>query len=80
MALEPEAISLPGTRIEYTCPMHLEVVRDDPGSCPKCSMALEPRTLTVEERNEELIDMRRRFWVGAALTLPPCFSWPWWRT
>jgi Cu+-exporting ATPase len=70
MALEPEAISLPETRIEYTCPMHPEVVRDGPGSCPKCGMALEPRTVNAEERNEELIDMRRRFWGGAALTLP----------
>jgi Cu+-exporting ATPase len=29
-----------GTR--YTCPMHPEIVRDAPGSCPKCGMALTP--------------------------------------
>jgi Cu+-exporting ATPase len=28
----------------YTCPMHPEVIQDGPGSCPKCGMALEPKT------------------------------------
>jgi Cu+-exporting ATPase len=56
---------------EYTCPMHPEVVRSEPGSCPICGMALEPRTVTLEEsENPELTDMRRRFRVGLALTLP----------
>ncbi|MCI0464159.1 MAG: copper-translocating P-type ATPase [Gemmataceae bacterium] len=59
------------TRVEYTCPMHPQIVRDEPGSCPICGMALEPRTVTVEEGpNLELVDMTRRFWVGAALSLP----------
>jgi Cu+-exporting ATPase len=51
--------------------MHPEVVSDHPGNCPKCGMALEPREITtVEEPNPEYLDMRRRFWVGAALSLP----------
>lgn len=56
----------------YTCPMHPEIVRDAPGSCPKCGMALEARTVSVEadEENPELVDMRRRFWTSAALTAP----------
>ena len=55
----------------WTCPMHPEVVRDAPGSCPICGMALEPTTVTLEEQeNPELIDMTRRFWVCLALTLP----------
>ncbi len=70
MALEPESLSPPETRTEYTCPMHPEIVQDRPGSCPKCGMALEPRTVTAEEKNEELIDMTRRFWVSTALALP----------
>lgn len=50
------------TRGEFTCPMHPEIVRDQPGSCPVCGMALEPRTLTRDEGpNPELVDMRRRF-------------------
>src|SRR5689334_4455522 len=56
---------------EYTCPMHPEIVRDRPGSCPICGMALEPRTITsAEEANPELTDMTRRFWVSVCLTLP----------
>ncbi|MEW8029017.1 MAG: heavy metal translocating P-type ATPase [Candidatus Thiodiazotropha sp.] len=55
----------------YTCPMHPEIVQDHPGSCPKCGMALEPRTtVAMEEKSEELIDMSRRFWVSAVLALP----------
>ena len=55
----------------YTCPMHPEIVRDAPGSCPICGMALEPKTITTEEEeNPELIAMTRRFWVSAALTVP----------
>src|SRR5262249_39409649 len=55
----------------YFCPMHPEVVSDRPGSCPKCGMALEPRTVTLDEGpNPELIDMGRRFWVALVLSLP----------
>ena len=71
MALEPAEAPAPASRTEWTCPMHPEIVRDAPGSCPICGMALEPRTVNAEEEeNPELIDMTRRFWVGAALTLP----------
>ncbi|MCK6586505.1 MAG: heavy metal translocating P-type ATPase [Polyangiaceae bacterium] len=56
---------------EYTCPMHPEIVQKEPGSCPICGMALEPRTITLaDEKNPELEDMSRRFWISAALTLP----------
>lgn len=57
----------------YTCPMHPEVIQDHPGHCPKCGMALEPVTSSGEEKNEELIDMNRRFWVCTALALPVFF-------
>jgi Cu+-exporting ATPase len=70
MALEPAGAPVLATRTEYTCPMHPEIVQDHPGSCPKCGMALEPRTIEIEEKNEELIDMTRRFWIGVALSLP----------
>jgi len=70
MALEPVAPG-PATTTEYVCPMHPEIVRAEPGSCPICGMALEPRTASVaEERNPELDDMRRRFQISAALTVP----------
>ena len=55
----------------YTCPMHPEVRQDAPGDCPKCGMALEPRTVSAEaEENQEYIYMRNRFWVSAVLSLP----------
>jgi P-type Cu+ transporter len=50
--------------------MHPEIVRDEPGACPICGMALEPLTVTLEDRNPELEDMTRRFRVSVALTLP----------
>jgi Cu+-exporting ATPase len=70
MALEP-TVTFPASRTQFTCPMHPEIVRDEAGECPICGMALEPITVaTEEERSPELIDMTRRFWVGAGLTAP----------
>ena len=65
---EPEPIGGAG---QWTCPMHPEIVRSGPGSCPICGMALEPMAPTAAEAaNPELADMTRRFWVGVALSLP----------
>lgn len=50
--------------------MHPEVIRDKPGSCPLCGMALEPMGIEGEEDHTELKDMTRRFWISAVLTLP----------
>jgi Cu+-exporting ATPase len=58
-------------KVEYTCPMHPEVIQDAPGACPICGMALEPLTVTeTEPPNPELESMTRRFWVSAVLTAP----------
>jgi P-type Cu+ transporter len=67
---DPPAGSLPaGTT--YTCPMHPEIVRDRPGSCPICGMALEPLTVAADaDVDPELADMSRRFWICLGLTLP----------
>jgi P-type Cu+ transporter len=71
MGLEPAVVAAPKTKTEYTCPMHPEIVQAEPGSCPICGMALEPRTVTLEEeKNPELEDMARRFWISLALTAP----------
>ncbi len=66
---QPAPAAAPGTI--YTCPMHPEVRQEGPGSCPICGMALEPETVSLDDKPDpELIDMTRRFWVGLALTLP----------
>ena len=55
----------------YTCPMHPEIRQVGPGTCPICGMALEPEVATAETGpNPELADMRRRFWIGLALSIP----------
>jgi len=54
---------------QYTCPMHPEIVRDAPGSCPKCGMALEPM-VPSDEPSEELADFTRRMWISAAAAVP----------
>ncbi len=59
---------------EWTCPMHPEVRASGPGACPKCGMALEPVTISVDDvESAELTDMTRRLWWSAALTIPLMF-------
>jgi Cu+-exporting ATPase len=65
---QPAAPSPAG--VEYTCPMHPEVRKIGPGTCPKCGMALEPRVASAEDESPELAEMTRRFWISAALTSP----------
>ncbi|HEY0113371.1 MAG TPA: heavy metal translocating P-type ATPase [Allosphingosinicella sp.] len=70
----------------WTCPMHPEIRQVGPGSCPICGMALEPEMPSLEEGpNPELVDMSRRFWISAALSVPlfvlvmgaELFGWHW---
>ncbi|HLK16742.1 MAG TPA: HAD-IC family P-type ATPase, partial [Fimbriimonadaceae bacterium] len=66
-----EAPLAAGSTAEYVCPMHPEVVRGATGDCPICGMALEPRTLTLEEAPDpELASLTIRLWGGAILTVP----------
>jgi Cu+-exporting ATPase len=67
---EPDAKVHEGSG-QYTCPMHPEVIKDGPGTCPKCGMALEPISGADDsEDNPELRDMTRRLWFALALTIP----------
>jgi Cu+-exporting ATPase len=64
--------------MEYTCPMHPQIIRPGPGDCPICGMALEPKAVTEisggsREDSHELRDMTRRFWVSLFLTVPVVF-------
>ena len=64
------AMTQPG--MVYTCPMHPEVLRDAPGDCPICGMALVPIAGSGAGHTDdsELRDLARRLWVGGALSLP----------
>jgi Cu+-exporting ATPase len=66
-----EKDTLPSGTI-YTCPMHPEIRQNGPGNCPICGMALEPIGVPSADEgpNPELVDFRRRFWIGVALTVP----------
>ncbi|MGH7303474.1 MAG: heavy metal translocating P-type ATPase [Candidatus Rokuibacteriota bacterium] len=67
-AMETPAATETGT--VYVCPMHPEIRRDKPGTCPKCGMALEPELPSLEdEENPELVNFRRRFWWTLPLTV-----------
>ncbi len=60
----------PATHVVYTCPMHPQIRRDAPGSCPICGMALEPlMPLPNDDQPPELADFRRRFWWTLPLTI-----------
>ena len=67
-AVSPAAAAAPSAAI-FTCPMHPEIRKQGPGTCPICGMALEPVGIDAGE-NPELTDMSRRLWIAAALTLP----------
>jgi Cu+-exporting ATPase len=67
-AAESKTTPIPG--VKYTCPMDPEIIRDEPGSCPICGMALEPMSGVADESNPELEAMSRRFWVCLVFTIP----------
>jgi Cu+-exporting ATPase len=63
------AESTPG--LVYTCPMHPQIRQLGPGFYPICGMALEPEVATAQSGpSAELVDMKRRFWIGLALAVP----------
>lgn len=69
--LNPQKPEAQPADIEYTCPMHPEVLQIGPGTCPKCGMALEPKVISLDDKPDpEYLDMKRRFAVSAVLTLP----------
>jgi Cu+-exporting ATPase len=67
----PLPVVAEGEAVQYTCPMDPQIVRDAPGPCPICGMALEPMVITLDSGpNPELLDMQRRLWFAAALAAP----------
>lgn len=67
-SVDPSTVAA-GTK--WTCPMHPEIVKDGPGDCPICGMALEPMVASLDDGpNPELVDFTRRLWVSAGLSIP----------
>jgi Cu+-exporting ATPase len=67
----PATTAPAGAEILWTCPMHPQIVRNEPGTCPICGMALERMTPEAgDAANPELADMTRRFWIAGALSVP----------
>jgi Cu+-exporting ATPase len=59
-----------GAATVYTCPMHPQIRKPQPGNCPVCGMALEPEMPTAsDEPNAEYVDFKRRFWWTLPLTV-----------
>lgn len=68
-APRPGVQATPGAM--WTCPMHPEIRREGPGTCPVCGMALEPEEPSLDDApNPELVDFTRRTWVAGVLTVP----------
>ncbi len=71
--LAPTPIAAPATQDSaiWTCPMHPQIRRPGPGSCPICGMALEPEAPSLDNApNPELVDFTRRLWVAGVLAVP----------
>jgi Cu+-exporting ATPase len=76
MALDRNPAWKPASRTVYTCPMHPEVEQDHPGECPKCGMALEPKTVVSADEDEvdgELVSLQRKLWWSVVLAAPVFF-------
>ena len=67
---EPHAPVIEAAGAKYTCPMHPEILRDKPGDCPKCGMALVPMDASGEEDDAGLRGLTRRLIAGAVLSSP----------
>ena len=60
---------------KYTCPMHPQIVQDEPGKCPLCGMTLVPLSKTISHsghgsHSSGIADFKKRFYVVLALTIP----------
>ncbi len=59
--------------VQYTCPMHPEVLSAEPGACPKCGMALEAtEPATPAERTEYTCPMHPQIVRDAPGACPIC--------
>ncbi len=57
-------------KVQYTCPMHPEIIRDAPGSCPICGMDLVPKEPALDEENKTYKELLKKFKVAVLFTIP----------
>ena len=69
MNLEKVPEALP-KKIEYTCPMHPEIIKDAPGSCPICGMDLVPKQPSADEEDKTYQKLQRKFNIAVGFTFP----------
>lgn len=57
--------------IEYTCPMHPEIVQNEPGNCPICGMDLVPKPSKDNDHEDETYKLlKRKFWTALGFSVP----------
>ena len=50
--------------------MHPEVIKDEPGACPKCGMELVPLDVDESSENKTYKKLLSKFWIASVFTLP----------
>ncbi|RKE80448.1 copper-transporting P-type ATPase [Epilithonimonas arachidiradicis] len=57
--------------VEYTCPMHPEIVQNEPGNCPICGMDLVPKPSQDNNHEDETYKLlKTKFWTALGFTVP----------
>ena len=56
--------------IQWTCPMHPEIIRNSAGSCPICGMDLVPLQPELSAEDKNYKELLKKFWIAFAFTLP----------
>jgi len=54
----------------FTCPMHPEIIKEEPGACPICGMDLVPMEADDSEENKTYNKLLKKFWIAVAFTIP----------
>jgi P-type Cu+ transporter len=55
---------------QWTCPMHPEIIKDEPGACPICGMDLVPLETDISAEEKTYKKLLRKFWIASVFTLP----------